>query len=367
MRTSFAPLVLGLAALPVVASNCSPDNTAPKAAVAPSTGSASGPQAGRNTKDVFSQLLENSWYLRTQDGKAQLYVTELGHGPPVVVLHGGHGNNFHYLVDAIRPHTGKARFVLFDQRGSLMSPVPDAEISDLTAEMLVDDLEHLRQALGEEQLVLFAHSAGSVLALMYFQKYPENVAGLILSAAFPPRTEGGIANWLQGLRGQQRELREREVEIAQAVQVAGLPENPEDDTPKESYMRWRITGQAPITVIDLNRWREATGAGSGVHYNPDVDSAVYNSWPENFDFLDVIRARATPITVIQGDRDFIGPGALEWQELSQECPQVSVTVLPRSAHSAWIDAPDAFREAFREAIRVTRRGAIDGNPVGCPD
>ena len=68
MRTPSAVVVLGLAVVPVVASNCSPDNTTQNAAADVATGSESDPQAGRNSKDVFSQLLENSWYLRTKDG-----------------------------------------------------------------------------------------------------------------------------------------------------------------------------------------------------------------------------------------------------------------------------------------------------------
>lgn len=304
--------------------------------------------------DVFSQLQQNAWYLPTKDGTARLYVTELGEGPPIVFLHGGPGNDFHYIVDALRPHTDEARFILFDQRGSLMSPVPDARVADLTAEMLVDDLEHLREALGEEQMVLFGHSWGSLLALLYFDKHPENVAGLILAASFPPVTEGGVAKWMEGLRTRQAELIGRKDEIAQTLREAGLPENPADDTPKQSSLRWRIEGQAPIMIVDLARWREATGAGGGVYYNLGAAGAVGSSLPASFDFVDLIRSHNVPVAVIQGDRDYIGPGAPEWKELSREGAPVTVTVLPRSNHHAWIDDPEGFRDALREAIRTTR-------------
>ena len=345
MKTRSAGFVAGLALSSTIASSCSLESAS----------------------DVFSELQQNAWYLSTRDGQARLYVTELGEGPPVVFLHGGPGNNFYYIVDALRPHTKEARFILFDQRGSLMSPIPDADVPALTAEVLVDDLETLREALGEKQLVLFGHSWGSLIALKYFDSYPEKVAGLILAAAFPPKTEHGVAGLGEEMRARQRELLGRAEEIEQVLRAAGLPEDASQDTPRQSSMRWRIQSQAPITIMDLNRWREATGAGSAVFYNHGVGMAVGGSLSDTLDFSNVITANPVPIAVIQGDHDYLGPGAPEWQELSRDCPGIKVTVLPRSNHNAWIDAPDGFREALSEAIRFARfaDGSNEGSMTGC--
>src|SRR5690606_25825353 len=100
----------------------------------------------QNDIQIFDELQENAWYFPTEDGQARLYVTQIGKGDTIITLHGGPGNDFHYLVDAVRNNIHENTFVLFDQRGSLMSPVKDSLVSSLTINKLVDDLETLRQS-----------------------------------------------------------------------------------------------------------------------------------------------------------------------------------------------------------------------------
>ena len=110
--------------------------------------------------DLLHPLQQNAWYVRTRDKQARLFVTSLGKGPRVVVLHGGWGADLLYMVGAIEPHLADHEFVLFDQRGSLLSP-HEGKVEDLTVDKLVDDLEQLRVELGDERLVLLGHSMGT--------------------------------------------------------------------------------------------------------------------------------------------------------------------------------------------------------------
>src|SRR5690606_25870669 len=87
-------------------------------------------------RGIFDELQENVWYLPTEDKQARLYVTQIGEGDSIIALHGGPGNDFHYLVDAVRNNTQKNTFILFDQRGSLMSPVKDSLIQSLSLNIL---------------------------------------------------------------------------------------------------------------------------------------------------------------------------------------------------------------------------------------
>ena len=130
------------------------------------------------------------WYMRTTDAdgaKVRHYIAEFGTeakpGNTVIVLHGGWGAEHSYLVPAIRPLADSYRFVLYDQRGSLRTPVtPPAKI---TYSALVEDLEQLRQRLGLEKITLMAHSMGNHLAYGYLRAHPERVAGLILVGGGP--------------------------------------------------------------------------------------------------------------------------------------------------------------------------------------
>src|SRR5690606_11217368 len=147
---------------------------------------ASIPAIAQEKTEIFDEIQENVWYLPTEDGKARLYISSLGAGDTVVVLHGGPGNNFNYLVDAVRGNLNDHCFLFFDQRGSIYSPVPDSLVNELTLNHLVDDLETLRKATGQEKLTLLGHSFGSLLAISYYIKYPQSVEKVVLSATMPP-------------------------------------------------------------------------------------------------------------------------------------------------------------------------------------
>lgn len=316
-------------------------------------------EAGQNsssqTMDVFDALQENAWYLPTKDGKARLYVTSLGKGQTIIVLHGGPGNDFNYLVKAVRPHIKINRFVLFDQRGSLLSPVADAEIKNLTLKTLVDDLETLRQTLGEDKIVLFGHSFGTLLALSYYQAYPQHVGGLILSASVPPFTskEKTFDDVIKEARQNLRRLRERPAVKAE-LQKEGVSDE-KDLTPQQKSTRYKIDGLASLNLYHVERWREFQGGG--VYYNRKVDDAVGDSIPQLiYDIRPAIEQNPVPITIIQGDNDYLDPSATSWQQLAEANPPVKIAVIKNASHYVWVDNPTEFYKQMARALRRTDTG-----------
>lgn len=289
---------------------------------------------------VFDTLQQNVWYMDTADKQAELYVTSLGKGPVVVCLHGGPGNDFNYLVQALEPLADRYQFVLFDQRGSLLSPVPADQVKKLTLDMLVGDLETLRQKLGQDKLVLFGHSFGSMLAMAYYKTYPQHVAGLVLAGALPPSYDS-LYDYLAGMRPRFSALRNRP-EVVQALQAAGVPKDAPATTltDQQRSVRAKIDGLASFNLYHVARWREIEGGG--VYYNSAVDDAVGDSFPDRFSILDTLKNHPVPITVIQGDSDFTDPGASGWKAQQAAFPEIQVLVLPQASHYGWVDAPRDF-------------------------
>lgn len=109
-----------------------------------------------------------------------IYVEEVGspEGIPVIVLHAGPGaGGDAYLRRFFDPQ--QYRIILFDQRGCGRS-TPHAEIRNNTTQHLLDDMETIREYLGLTRFVLFGGGWGSMLALLYAEKYPQNVRALLL-------------------------------------------------------------------------------------------------------------------------------------------------------------------------------------------
>ncbi len=69
------------------------------------------------------------WYLRTNDNQ-RIFVKELGTGrDTIIVIHGGFGANHDYMTDIVKGLENTFHFVFYDQRGSLLSEVPDTLIT----------------------------------------------------------------------------------------------------------------------------------------------------------------------------------------------------------------------------------------------
>ncbi|MDI9819412.1 MULTISPECIES: prolyl aminopeptidase [unclassified Legionella] len=113
-----------------------------------------------------------------------LYIEEVGNpkGKPVIVLH--HGPGAAITPDLRRFFNPEVyRIILFDQRGCGRSK-PYAELMDNTTPHLLDDIEAIRDYLGLTRFVLFGSGWGSLLALLYAQMYPQQIAALLLNQLF---------------------------------------------------------------------------------------------------------------------------------------------------------------------------------------
>src|SRR6266571_1261599 len=114
----------------------------------------------------------------------RLYTRRVGHGPPVVVLHGGPGAHHDYLLPQYDHLTEGGRALLYyDQRGGGRSPVPrDVPVGWREH---VADLEALRGHWQLDRLTVVGYSWGGLLALLYALEHPDRIArlALVLSVA----------------------------------------------------------------------------------------------------------------------------------------------------------------------------------------
>ena len=122
-------------------------------------------------------------------GLHRVYYEQSGNrnGVPILFLHGGPGSGCN--EDHRRYfHPMHFRAVLFDQRGSNRSS-PAGELRDNTTRDLLQDIERIRTELNIPAWMLFGGSWGATLALLYAQKFPQRVTGIVLRGAFLARQE----------------------------------------------------------------------------------------------------------------------------------------------------------------------------------
>ncbi|MCA0403310.1 MAG: prolyl aminopeptidase [Proteobacteria bacterium] len=113
-----------------------------------------------------------------------LYVEEVGNpqGIPVIVLHPGPGaGGDPHLRRFFDPQI--YRIIIFDQRGCGRSK-PHLELRHNNTELLLDDIEKIREYFKLEHFILFGSGWGSTLALLYSQLYPQQIMALLLQQIF---------------------------------------------------------------------------------------------------------------------------------------------------------------------------------------
>ena len=119
------------------------------------------------------------------DGKeVSLYVESSGNpqGILVIYLHGGPGDcSRPYIRQLFNPKV--YNIVLFDQRGCGKSK-PKGHLKKNTTQLLLEDMEKIREYKGYEKMVVAGGSWGSSLALLYAQRHPQRVCGLILRGVY---------------------------------------------------------------------------------------------------------------------------------------------------------------------------------------
>lgn len=117
-----------------------------------------------------------------------LYVEVMGHGDPLLLMHGGPGLD-HVSLTPFRELADRHTIVLYDHRCNGRSTgVP---VTSMTWENLTADADALREELGFERWAVLGHSFGGHVALEYALRYPERVSHLVLLDT------AGDARWSQ--------------------------------------------------------------------------------------------------------------------------------------------------------------------------
>lgn len=281
-----------------------------------------------------------SW-LTTTDGTRLAY-TEVGTGPRLVCLPGGPGRASAYLED-LGGLSDSRTLVLLDQRATGHSEVP-ADPSTLRFDRLAEDVEALREHLGEDALDLLGHSAGTVVAQAYAAAHPDRVRSLVLVTPVDvlqrgpgtPRTDvPGIRAlradepWYAEAAEAEAELKDAPPSQQQALQRALRP---------FFYGRWDARTQAHAATADRQMNKRAE-----LGFAADADQVDVPA------LLAALGGLDAPVLAVGGERD-AATGVDAVHTVAAAFPRSSTVLLPRAGHFPWVDEPEAFRAALLDFL-----------------
>jgi proline iminopeptidase len=290
-----------------------------------------------------------------------LYWEECGNpeGQPVLFLHGGPGGG---ISPTHRRFFDPAhyRIVLFDQRGAGKS-TPLGEYRQNTTDLLIEDIEKIREMLGITQWLVFGGSWGSTLALAYGQAHPLRCLGFVLRGIFLcTKAEvdwflNGIANFFPD---------------AHQIFSQGVPAAERGDL-MQAYCK-RLFSDDPAVYLEAARnWSRYEG--SCLFLEPQAQAIedfesdavclgigrleahymLHGAFMEEDQLIDNIdRIRHLPAVIIQGRYDVICPPTSAYR-LHQAWPEAQLHMVGNAGHAAMEPGIAA------ELVRATEQFKID--------
>jgi pimeloyl-ACP methyl ester carboxylesterase len=256
-------------------------------------------------------------------GDQRIAYAQAGHGPPLVLLHGGmdDSRSWRWQFDGL---ANDFTIIAWDAPGCGRSSEPPeswrmADYADCLASWL--------RVLGVERPHLLGLSWGSSVALELCRRHPEVPSSLMLASAY--------AGWGGSLP--RAEVIER---LESVLSAADLP-------PEEIVQGWRsaLTGAASPEVVDelLSIWSDNTGTNHPAGYRASAHSMA------EADLRDVLPTIGIPTLVLRGELDERSPLRVA-KDLQAGIPSAKLVTIPGVGHLCNAEAPDAFNRRVREFL-----------------
>lgn len=253
-----------------------------------------------------------------------------------VLLAGGPARHPSYLGDGAGLGEER-RLIVAHLRGVGRTPAPEQpERGSFWSQ--AEDIEHLREHLDADRLVVVGHSAGTRVALSFAARFPDRVEKLVLIT--PP------AAYLVEEPSDTETIRRRRqgdviFESAFATLMAG-PAGDDDD----SFNAW----QRDSAPVGYARWGAREEAHTQVgRWNRPAAEAFFSVAPPD-DLAARLGQMRAPTLVIAGAEDSL-TGAAQASALARLFPAGESVVIGESGHYPWLEQPVGFRQAIDEFLR----------------
>lgn len=277
-----------------------------------------------------------SLYVEVSGARIAIYEEGAG-GSAVILIHGGPGVP-DYLSEVSKILASTHHVYRFDQRGTGESKCYSGRYS---LQDYVDDLEAVRRACKLENVALFGHSWGGIVAQLYAASFPERVTKLCLS------------NSSIGL-GEDWRLMEREV-MAHNRRRSGLKGFLLLGLDQLLAMIPGAVGDRAAGRMMARVWRnyfdppQSAPAPSpewiaGIHSRPifATRSAALQAKADGLRVIDEI-----PVLIIYGESDIYGAAT---RRLTSRYPAARIVVIQNCGHVPWIQNQEAFTRALGEFL-----------------
>jgi pimeloyl-ACP methyl ester carboxylesterase len=277
-------------------------------------------------------------FFEAEDG-TRLFVEEVGNGGTPIVLTDGIGCDgfvWRYLAPSLGEHR---RVVHWHFRGHGRSG-PPADRTRLGIGDLADDLFTVSTALELDRPVIAAHSMGVQVALEYYRRHPDAVAGLILVCG----TFGKITTTFHGT-----DLLDQVLPglLRGAELFPGIARAVWGRVPAALAFRVACAGRE----LDRDRIREEDFERYWEHsalMDPDLFLRILRAAGQH-DAKGFLHEVDTPTLIVAAERDTFTPMVLA-DEMAQSIPDAELEIIEEGSHAAPVEQPRRVADRVEEFL-----------------
>ena len=258
---------------------------------------------------------------------AELFCSTRGHGPACLVL-SGIGTR-PYELQTPPQLSDRFTLVYVDLRGSGQST---GEPTDLTFDLLAEDLEAVRTALGVERIAVLGHSILGMLAIEYGRRHPESVSHVI-TAGTPPY--GDMARVAAEAKAFFEEDASEERKHLLREKMASLT--------SDASIRQFLLAQGPMRFFDAGF--DATPHFEAAISRPQLIGHIMSALAPGWDVTAAPGSLRVPLFLAHGRYDYVVPHFL-WDGIPARLPDATFELFERSGHQPFFEEPDRFAETM---------------------
>jgi proline iminopeptidase len=274
----------------------------------------------------------------SSDDGCPLWTDQAGHGPPLVLCHGGPGL-WDYLDDVAGLLNDTVCTIRWDQRGCGRSQ----RRGPYTIGRFLADLDAVRDRVAGPRMALLGHSWGAHLALRYAIEHPYRVSHLVYVSGT------GIDPERRWHPDYERNLRLRLGNYLDRWEaLSNRTRTPAEDR-EWAVLQWSADFADDGSALRYAQRMATPWLGINHHCNQAINAEVKQELSRN-DFVTQCQSLAIPVLIVDGSEDIRPRWAVD--SLEQVLPNVQRATLAGAGHLPWVEDPDGFRHAVTGFLKA---------------
>ena len=280
--------------------------------------------------------------------------------PPLIMLHGGPGfpeTQFFRYFNA--PLEKRFTVVNWEQRGAGRSFRKDIPLSSMTVEQFLSDLNELVdevcRRLAKTKVVLFGHSWGSALGVLYAARFPQKVLAYVGSGQIGDPAVGEAKSYAFAITEAARRHHRKALEALQAI--GPPPHNAEQLWTERTWLA-RLDRQMNASALWSLLKMSLLSREASIFDFPKIWRAFRASidaqWAPltKLNLLQLAPVLKVPVFFLLGRNDHVVPSDASVAYFDRlSAPSKQLLWFEHSGHEPFADEPEQFNAAMIDLVR----------------